>query len=111
MCTAPGGENSRQTRGSERHCRKGIVVGQRCQYEIAIGKIVECRGSASAGYHRGPLRVPVLDEHLITVVDQVDRKSGPHMAKADYADSWVAARMSVVEVLTMLRPSALRRRA
>jgi hypothetical protein len=39
------------------------------------GKIGELCGSASAGQRRCPLRVSVIDEHLMTVFKKVDGKS------------------------------------
>ena len=34
-----------------------------------------------------PLRVSVIDEHLMTVFNEVDGKSVSHMAETDYTDT------------------------
>jgi len=68
-------ENGCQTLGPERHCRQRIVIGQRSHHHVTGGKIGELCGSASAGQRRCPLRVSVIDEHLMTVFKKVDGKS------------------------------------
>jgi hypothetical protein len=88
MCTAPGGENARQTPSAERHGGERVVVGKGCQHHVAGGDIGEARGGAGAGQSRCPLRLAVIDRHLITVFDQIDGKSVSHMAETDHADTF-----------------------
>jgi hypothetical protein len=44
-------------------------------------------GSARARQCCCPLRVSVIDEHLMTVFNEVDGKSVSHMAETDYTDT------------------------
>lgn len=81
------GENSRQPFGPERDVCKRVVVGKRGHHHIAGSKIGELRYRAGLGKRRYPLRVLVIDGHLITVFSKVDGKSVSHMAAADHSEA------------------------
>jgi hypothetical protein len=70
-------ENSREPLRPERDGCKCVVVGKRGHHYIAGGKIRELRRSADARKRRYPLRVSVIDGHLITVFNKVDGKACP----------------------------------
>jgi hypothetical protein len=78
---------SRQPLRPERDGCKRVVVGKRGHHYITGGKIGELRRSAGVGKRSYPLRVSVIDGHLITVFNKVDGKSVSHMAETDHSDT------------------------
>ena len=82
------GENADQPRRSERDRGKRVIVGQGGKHHVAGGKIGQLRGGAGAARRSAvaPLRVSVIDHHLITVFNEVDGKSVSHMAETDHTD-------------------------
>jgi hypothetical protein len=87
MWTAPRGENAHQALRAERDCSQRVVIGKRGQHYVAFGEVGQSLGSAGAGQGACPLRVPVIDEHLMTVFDKIDGKSVSHMAETDHTDT------------------------
>ena len=91
-------EDGRQTLGTERDRGKRVVVGEGSHHHIAGGKIGKVLGSASARQSRCSLRVSVIGDHLMTVFNQIEGKSVPHMAEtshADTSDSKTSGRLSL----------------
>ena len=50
-------------------------------------KVGKLHGSASSRYLRGPLRVSVKDEHLMTVFNEINGKGVSHLAETDHTDA------------------------
>ena len=84
-----GRKNAHQAVGTECNRGKCIVIWQRCQDHIAVGELAELRRTASSGGHqiRDPLRIPVADQHLVSVLNKIGRKGVAHMAQTDNTDA------------------------
>ena len=66
---------------------KRVIIGKRCQHNVAAGEIGELCDGACAGQCRCPLRLAVIGQHLVTVFDKIGRKSVTHMAEADHTNT------------------------
>ena len=66
---------------------KRVIIGKGRHDHVAGGEIGELCGSASARQCCCPLRVSVIDEHLMTVFNEVDGKRVSHMAETDHTDT------------------------
>jgi len=78
-------QKARQTTRWERNGGQRVVVWRGGQDHIAIGKIAEPRGTPSTIGHeiRDPLRISVIDQHLVSVLFEVRCKCVAHLAQTD----------------------------
>ena len=66
---------------------KGVIIGKGCQHHVAAGEIGELCDGLGAGQCRCALKLAVIGQHLVAVIDEIGGESVPHMPETDHTDA------------------------